>query len=141
VTLVEGSQSLRLGSDGMDPDIRGREGPRELVGLAGLQAQQEKLLVRLVEQVSDGGEDLVERLLLLDRLDESADGAARNPARGVFLGGDQVDGDVAGLQVVLQPVEHPPAVDDRQADVEGDGVDPVPVGESDPPPPVRPRSP
>ena len=48
----------------------------------------------------------------------------RERTRGVVLGGDHVDRDVARGQVVLQPVEHPPAVDVRQLDVQRDGVDP-----------------
>ena len=65
----------------------------------------------------------LERLPRLDRLLQGADRAHREGAGRVFLRRDHVDRDVPRGEVVLQPLQDPPAVDDRQLDVQRDGVD------------------
>ena len=71
-------------------------------------------------------EGFLERFARLDRLLEDSDGAHREGARGVFFRRDDVDRNVPRAEVVLQALEHPPAVDDRQLDVQRDGVDASP---------------
>ena len=55
-------------------------------------------------------------------LGQDADRAQAQSALALLVGGDDLDGDVAGCQIVLEPVEHAPAVDVGQIDVERDGV-------------------
>ena len=63
-------------------------------------------------------------VLRLDRLAQDAERPEADAAVGVLLGRDDVDRDVPRREVVLQPVEHPPAVDVGQLDVERDRVGP-----------------
>ena len=72
-------------------------------------------------------ERLVERLAI-DRLGEIAPSRpAASPVR-LFQHRNDVDRDVPRLRIVLQPVEHRPAVHARQLDVERDGVGLVVAG-------------
>ena len=64
--------------------------------------------------------------LPLDRLGQVGDGAELQRALALVGGRDDVDRDVAGGRIVLEQVEHLPAVQLRQAQVQGDGVRPEP---------------
>ena len=72
--------------------------------------------------------ELLERLARLDRLGEDAQRPEAQGAVAVLLGRDDADRDVPGGQVVLEPLEDPPAVDVGQVDVEGDRVGHVLAG-------------
>ncbi len=56
-----------------------------------------------------------------DRLDQVRVGAEAQTARPVVVGRNDFDGDVARLRVVLEVLEHHPAVDVGQVEVERDG--------------------
>src|SRR5207253_1202546 len=74
----------------------------------------------------DGGADAVEGavedLLGFDGLGQAADGAHAQAAEIFLLGGDDLDGDVAGGGIILKAVEDMPAVDVGEVDIEGDGA-------------------
>ena len=62
---------------------------------------------------------------------EHADRAELQGALGALLRRDDIHGDMARREIVLQAIEHAPAVDVRQADVERDRVRPPLAGERD----------
>ena len=65
----------------------------------------------------------LQRLLRLDRLgDERPCAPSFKAALARLVGGDDADRNVPGGHVVLQPLQHAPAVDVGQEDVERDGV-------------------
>ena len=72
-------------------------------------------LVQVVEQ-------LVEHVPALDRLGQERRAPRSQRPLARLVGRDDADRDVPRRQVVLQPVEHAPAVDVGQEDVERDGV-------------------
>ena len=86
-------------------------------------ADDQQLALLAVERLANVAERVLERLPRLDGLLQDADRPQRRRARRVLLGRDHVDGDVAGREVALEALEHAPAVDDGQPDVERDRVD------------------
>ena len=74
-----------------------------------------------VEEATDAGEGLVERFAV-DRLRQVGHGAETHPAMRLVGHRDDVDRNMARRRVVLETVEHRPAVHAGQIDVERDGV-------------------
>ena len=74
-------------------------------------------------------EELLQHVAGLDRLAEHALRAALQAALGLIDRGDDVHRNVPQRRIVLQPLEHAPAVDVRQRDVEQDGVRLVVAGQ------------
>ena len=101
---------------------------------ARLPVDHEQVLDRLLHDGAKARERRAELLLVGGLRDEAHGSLAQAPLE--LLGrGDQEDGDVAHLGVVLQAVEQPPAVEVGQAHVERDGVGPELPGGAEP---VRP---
>jgi hypothetical protein len=70
-------------------------------------------------------------LFLGDGFSGVADGAAAESFGSCFLGADDMDGDVAGFNVILKDTEDGPAIDSGEAEVEEDTVGLVGGGEVD----------
>ena len=79
----------------------------------------QELLQAAVDELAHGVEDLAQRVLVR-RLGLESQGALLQRPLRLVRHRDHVDGDVAGRGIVLQPVEHAPAVHVGQADVQGD---------------------
>ena len=90
--------------------------------MPGSAADQDEVLDPVPDEVADGVEQSIERLLILERLGHDAQGPVVQRPVVRVLGRDDADRDVPGGDVVLEPLDHAPAVDVGQADVEGDGV-------------------
>jgi hypothetical protein len=88
----------------------------------------EQVAHRLLDEAGDPVEGAVERVGA-DRLLQVRDRALAQPALPLVHARHDVHGDVARGGVVLELVEHGPAVDPRQRDVERDRVRPVLLGE------------
>src|SRR5206468_3309565 len=118
----DGRHRVGGGADGGDVDALAADQVGELRPLGvGRLHQQHALLARLVELLQPG-ERLVQGVAGPQGLGQHAHRAHAQAALSLLLGGDEVNGDVAGGQVVLEAVQHAPAVDVGEVDVQGDGV-------------------
>ena len=67
-------------------------------------------------------EQLIEHRLVLERLGESADRAVSHCAMVYFLGRNNADGNVPEGDIILEAIQHAPAVDVGQANIKRDRV-------------------
>ena len=118
--VCSASSASRAGADGRGLHVAAADqlGDALLRGLVVLDDQQP--LDRPVDELVQRRERLAQRLLG-GRLGEEVDGAEPEAALPVLVDRDDVDRDVAGGRVVLEPVEDGPAVRVGQPEVERDG--------------------
>ena len=82
---------------------------------------QQMLRLRF-EAVLDSGKDLRQARLVLQRLDQRADRAHSQTALSFVFTGDQVHGNVAAVDIVLQSRQYGPTVHVGQVDIERNGA-------------------
>ena len=86
------------------------------------------VLDRPVDEIP-GARQRLHQCVAVDRLFEKAESPGPQPALLLVVDGDDVDRHVAGARIVLEQIEQRPAIHVRQADIEGDRVRLVAVGE------------
>ena len=74
------------------------------------------------EAVLDSGKDLRQARLVLQRLDQRADRAHAQTALSFVFTGDQMHGNVAAVDIVLQSGQYGPTVHVGQIDIECNGA-------------------
>ena len=120
-SALERGQRLGARPDGGRLDVVVADEGDDAVELRLVVLDDEQPLDRPLDEGVEPGEGVVERLLGHGLLQEGQ-GPLLQAALTALGGGDDVDGDVAGLRVVLEAVEDRPPVHHRELDVEDDGV-------------------
>ena len=125
VCVLQQPQALGGGAGADGLDVAGRQQLADGVALHRVVLDDQHPPHGAGELRLPGRRSTLGQVLALDRLDQVADRAERQRGLAVVGAGDDVDRDVAGLVVALQPVEHREARLVGQADVEHDGAGPV----------------
>ena len=115
----QGLEGLGGRPDGGDADVGVADRGGDVAALDLVVLHDQQLPDPALQETFDGGEGIVQRLLAHGLLEEGKR-PQPDPALPAIVHRDHVDGDVAGGRVVLQAVQHDPAVHVGQEEVQGD---------------------
>src|SRR5439155_13182798 len=102
----------------------------ELLPCGLIRVNQDEILPRPLEVLRQSLDRFDQDLPGPDGLREHRERAEGPASSEVLAGGDDLDGDVPGIEIAVEPLQDPPAVDVGERDIEGDGRWPELAGQA-----------